>query len=275
MQQHDEHFAINRAWWDDRAPAHAASADYAVQDLISDPTRLSDVVRFDVPRLGDVEGLRGIHLQCHIGTDTLSLHRLGAVMTGLDFSPESIATARRISAEAGADVAFVQADVYSAHAAVGGGFDFVYTGIGALCWLPDVNRWAHIVSALLRPGGRLFLREYHPMMWAVDETRTEALMLGYPYFEQLEPDTFEDPGTYVDTAIAFSNNESRSWNHGLGEIITAVLAAGLELTMLVEHDSAPNNALPARMRRESDGEWRLVEHAERLPLTYTLQAVKR
>jgi len=103
----EDHYAVNRAWWDERAPAHANSPDYAVQELIADPTRLSDVVRFDLPRLGDVNGLRGIHLQCHIGTDTISLHRLGAAMTGLDFSPESIAIARGI---AGADVAFVQAE---------------------------------------------------------------------------------------------------------------------------------------------------------------------
>ena len=95
----EDHYAVNRAWWDERAPAHANSPDYAVQELIADPTRLSDVVRFDLPRLGDVNGLRGIHLQCHIGTDTISLHRLGAAMTGLDFSPESIAIARGIAAD--------------------------------------------------------------------------------------------------------------------------------------------------------------------------------
>ena len=275
MPVDDNHYATNRAWWDERAPAHASSPDYAVQELIADPTRLSDVVRFDLPRLGDINGQRGIHLQCHIGTDTISLDRLGAAMTGLDFSPESIATARRIAVEAGADVTFVQADVYSAADVVGGGFDFVYTGVGALCWLPDIRRWAQTVAGLLRVGGGLFLREYHPMMWAVDETRMDALVLGYPYFEQLDPDTFEDPGTYVDTAITFGHNESRSWNHGLGEIISAVLEAGMELTMLAEHDSAANEALPGRMRRDCDGEWRLTEHGERLPLSYTLQAIKR
>ena len=139
-----------------RAPAHASSLDYAVQELIADPTRLSDVVRFDLPRLGDINGQRGIHLQCHIGTDTISLHRLGAAMTGLDFSADSIAIARRIAADARADVTFVESDVYSAPAVVGDGFDFVLTGIGALGWLPDVRRWARIVAELLRPGGRLF-----------------------------------------------------------------------------------------------------------------------
>jgi SAM-dependent methyltransferase len=275
MPVDDEHYAINRAWWDERAPAHVSSPDYAVPELIADPTRLSDVVRFDRPRLGDINGQRGIHLQCHIGTDTISLQRLGARMTGLDFSQESIATARRIATDAGADVDFVESDVYSAPAAVGGGFDFVYTGVGALCWLPDIRRWGGTVANLLRPGGRLFLREYHPMTWAVDEGRTDALVLGYPYFEQPEPVDFDSPGTYVETAMDFSHNQTRDWTHGLGEIVTAVLDAGLELTMLVEHDSAPNEALPGRMRREGDGEWRLIEHGERLPLTYTLQAIKR
>jgi len=274
VQRHDEHFAINRAWWDERAPAHATSADYAVQELIADPTRLSDVVRFDVPRLGDIKGQRGIHLQCHIGTDTISLHRLGAVMTGLDFSAESIAVAQRIAADAHADVTFVQADVYSAASAVDGGFDFVFTGIGALCWLPDVRQWARTVAELLRPGGRLFLREGHPILLAFDEQRTDEWILRYSYFERPEPESFDAPGTYVDTEVEFGHNQARDWSHGIGDVITAILEAGLELTMFVEHDSVPWEALPGRMRRV-DGEWRLAEHPERLPLSYTLQAVKR
>ena len=274
MQRHEEHFAINRAWWDERAPAHAASADYAVAEIVADSTRLSDVVRFDVPRLGDIKGQRGIHLQCHIGTDTISLHRLGAAMTGLDFSAESIAIARRIAADAHADVTFVQADVYSAPSAVGGGFDFVFTGIGALCWLPDVGRWARTVAELLRPGGRLFLREGHPILLAFDEQRTDEWVLRYSYFEQPEPESFDAPGTYVDTDVEFGHNNASDWSHGIGDVITAILEARLELTMFVEHDSVPWEALPGRMRRD-DGEWRLVEHPERLPLSYTLQAVKR
>lgn len=274
MATHDEHFAINKAWWNDRAPAHVTSPDYAVAELIADPTRLSDVVRFDVPRLGDINGQRGIHLQCHIGTDTLSLHRLGAAMTGLDFSSESIAIARRIAADAGADITYVESNVYSAAAAVDPGFDFVFTGIGALCWLPDVRRWARTVAQLLRPGGRLFLREGHPMMMTLDEQRTDEWILGYSYFEQPEPESFDAPGTYVDTDIEFDHNRASDWSHGIGDVVTAILEAGMELTMLVEHDSVPWEALPGRMYRD-DGEWRLIEHPERLPLSYTLQAVKR
>jgi SAM-dependent methyltransferase len=272
---YEEHFAVNRANWDERAPAHAASPDYRVEAFVADPAHLSDVVRFDVPRLGDLSGVTGVHLQCHIGTDTISLSRLGARMIGLDFSPAAIGIARDIAARAGADVTYVESDVYGAPDVLPRGrFDLVFTGIGALCWLPDVRRWAGTVAALLRPGGRLFLREGHPMMWAVDENRTDALVLGYPYFEQPEPLHFDEPGTYVETDAEFTHTESRDWSHGLGEIVTAVLDAGLELTMLVEHDSVPWNALPGRMRPDG-GEWRLTDHPERLPLTYTLQAVKR
>jgi SAM-dependent methyltransferase len=271
---HEEHYAVNRAYWDERAPAHADSTDYAVQELIADPTLLSDVVRFDLPRLGDISGQRGLHLQCHIGTDTLSLHRLGAVMTGLDFAPTALAVARRLAAEAHADIDFVESDVYGAPDILDhNGFDFVFTGIGALCWLADIRRWARTVATLLRPGGRLFLREGHPVLWAIDEDRTDALVLQYPYFEQAEPTPFENQGTYVETEVAFRNTEVREWSHGLGEIVTAVLEAGLRLTMLVEHDSVPWEALPGRMRL-NEGEYRLVDHPERLPLTYTLQAVK-
>ena len=278
---HDEHREVDKAWWDERAPVHAASRDYAVHDLIADPGRLSGVVEFDVPRLGDVTGLRGVHLQCHIGTDTLSLSRLGAHMTGLDFSPASVAIARRIAAEAGAVIDYVESDVYNAPLALGENrFDLVYTGIGALIWLPDVHRWAEVVASLLRPNGRLFLREGHPVLWAIDEQRTDALVLGYPYFERPEPTRFQSDGTYVDTDtdtdtdITFRHTESREWNHGLGELITALLDAGMELTMLVEHDSVPWEALPGRMHRR-EGEWYLDDNGDRLPLSYTLQAVKR
>jgi 2-polyprenyl-3-methyl-5-hydroxy-6-metoxy-1,4-benzoquinol methylase len=126
----DDYLQSNRANWDDRAPAHAASPGYAVSRLVADPTALSGVVEFDRPLLGDVTGLRGIHLQCHIGTDTLSLHRLGARMTGLDFSPAALHQARALAIQAGADIDYVESTVDGAVAALGaGGFDLVYTGI--------------------------------------------------------------------------------------------------------------------------------------------------
>jgi SAM-dependent methyltransferase len=273
----EDYAELNRASWDERASAHAASRDYAVDQFASDPGHLSEVVRFDLPLLGDIGGLRGVHLQCHIGTDTISLARLGADMTGLDFSPASLAEARRIARLAGADVRFVEAELYDATVALGPEpFDLVYTGIGALCWLPDIARWARVVAGLLRPGGRLFIREGHPMLWALDDVRPDGLLaVEYPYFERAEPSVFDEGGTYVETEVVFTHNRTHEWNHGLGEIVTALMNAGMGLTGLVEHDSVPWDALPGQMEPVGGGEWRLADRPWRLPHTYTLQAIRR
>lgn len=273
----DDYLDINRANWDERAPAHAVSEGYAVRRLVSDPAALSGVVEFDRPLLGDIAGLRGVHLQCHIGTDTLSLHRLGARMSGLDFSPAALHEARALAAEAGAEIDYVESTVDGAVAAFGaGGFDLVYTGIGALCWLPRIRDWAQTVATLLRPGGRLFIREGHPMLWAMaDPTGPESpVAVGYTYFEQPDAVVWDEPGTYVETEVEFQHNVTHSWNHGLGEIVTALLDVGMVITGLVEHDSVPWEALPGLMVLDERGEWRLRENPERLAASYTLQAVK-
>lgn len=274
----DDYLRLNRANWDDRAPAHASSPDYRVERYVADPTFIGDVVGFDRPRLGDLTGVRGVHLQCHIGTDTVSLSRLGARMTGLDFSPASLAEARRLVERSGDAVTFVEAEVYDAPAVLGGErFDLVFTGIGALCWLPSIARWAEVVAELLAPGGRLFLREGHPVLWSLDDTRTDDVVaIEHPYFEQAEPLVWNEEGTYVATNVQFEHNVTHEWNHGLGEIIAALLAAGLQITALEEHDTVPWEALPGQMEQVPGvfGEWRLRDRPERLPHSYTLQAVK-
>jgi SAM-dependent methyltransferase len=271
------YIADNRDNWDERAPAHAASADYAVQNFAADPEFISQVVRFDRPRLGDLTGLRAVHLQCHIGTDTISLARLGAAVTGLDFSPASIAAARALAGSTGTEASFVEADVYDAPEVLGRGkFDLVYTGVGALCWLPSISRWAAVVAALLRPGGRLFLRDGHPMMSALADPLPPGgqLVIDLPYFEQSEPNTWTEGATYVETSVEFTHTTTHEWSHGLGETVTALLDNGLRLTGLIEHDSVPWDAMTGHMVRRDDGEWQLAERPERLPLSFTLQAVK-
>jgi SAM-dependent methyltransferase len=272
----EDYRKLNRASWDDRAAAHAASKDYAVDRFRVDPTFLSNVVQFDLPRLGEIAGLDGLHLQCHIGTDTLSLARLGARMTGLDFSGESLGQARSLAEETSAEIEYVQSDVYDAVDVLGAEqFDLVFTGVGALCWLPDVDRWAAVVARLLRPGGRLFLREGHPVLWAIDEERPDGLLvLEYPYFEREEPLVWHDDSTYVQTEVAFTHNKIHNWNHGIGEVVTALLEQGLTLTGLVEHETVPWEAFPGRMERVSGDEWRVADRPWRFPLTYTLQASK-
>jgi SAM-dependent methyltransferase len=272
----DEYRSVNLANWDERAPAHAKSPDYAVDRFVEDPTYLSGVVRFDRPRLGNIREARGVHLQCHIGTDTISLARLGARMSGLDFSPAALQEARRMATATNAEVAFVQADLYDAVTALGQGrFDFVYTGIGALCWLPDIDRWAEVVSDLLVPGGRLFLRDSHPMLGTLDYSRPDGpLAVQHPYFGMPEPTRDTDGGTYVATEVVFKHNTAYAWSHGLGEIVTALLDHGLRITGLTEHDSVPWNALPGRMELVEGGEFRLADRPRRLPHSFTLQAVK-
>jgi SAM-dependent methyltransferase len=264
---------VNRANWNSRVAHHVRG--YQLEAYRSDPRHLSPVVAFDRPRLGRVEGLDVVHLQCHIGTDTLSLARLGAAsVTGLDFSAPALDAARALAAECGARITYVEAELYDAVSALGAGrFDLVYTGIGALCWLPDVARWARVVADLLRPGGRLFVREGHPMLWSLSDPRPDGLLVvEYPYFETPGV-AFREEFSYVEHDEPLASPDTVSFNHGLGEIFTALADAGLRVSALEEHDSAPWNALGDAMVDE-DGEFRLREGRERLPLTYTLQAVK-
>lgn len=268
-----DYLAVNLANWNSRVPHHVAG--YGLEHYRSDPAHLSGVVRFDLPRLGSIEGLDVIHLQCHIGTDTLSLARLGArSVTGLDFSAPALEAAAALAEDCGAKIDYTLSDVYGAVEALGGRqFDLVYTGIGALCWLPDIRRWAQVVSALLRPGGRLFMREGHPVLWALADPRPDGLLvIEYPYFET-EGVSFSETSSYVAHDAPLESPDMVHFNHGLAEVLTAVMDAGMHLTAIEEHDTVPWNPLEDGMIDiDGGGEYRLRHHPERLPATYTLQA---
>jgi SAM-dependent methyltransferase len=226
----------------------------------------------DGPAMPCSSGGRDSHLQCHIGTDTISLARLGARVTGLDFSPSAIAAARDLAARAGVEATFVESELYDACAALGEErFDLVYTGVGALCWLPDIGRWAQVVAALLRPGGRLYIREGHPMMWAFDE----HMALSYPYFESGGAIRLECDTTYTEDGAGerLAEPVTFEYNHGLGETVQAVLDAGLDLTGLTELDSCDWKGIDAMVKGD-DGRWRLPDRPERMALMYVLQATK-
>jgi SAM-dependent methyltransferase len=268
-----DYLAVNRANWDARVPHHVRG--YGLERF-DDPGHLSETVRFDVPRLGDIAGRETVHLQCHIGTDTLSLHRLGARVTGVDFSAPALEVARTLAARIGAEARFVESDVYGAPAVLArAAFDLVYTGIGALCWLPDIERWATVVATLLRTGGELFIREGHPMLWTLGDPRPDGLVtVAYPYFET-DGDVFTETQSYVDHDGEIASPTFVSFNHGLGEVFNALWSAGLEIISFEEHDSVPWNPLGDAMVEGELGEWRLRERPERLAATYTLRAVKR
>jgi SAM-dependent methyltransferase len=268
-----DHVAVNRANWNSRVVHHVKG--YPLDRFRADPSYLSHVVSFDRARLGSIEGLDVVHLQCHIGTDTLSLARLGAKsVTGLDFSRPALDAAAQLAADCGASIDYVEGELYRAVDLLGGErFDLVYTGIGALCWLPDVARWAKVVAALLRPGGRLFIREGHPMLWALSEPRSDGLVVvEYPYFETAGV-PFSEPYSYVEHEEPLASPDTVSFNHGLAEIIMAIKHAGMTLLSIEEHDSVPWNALGDAME-ETDGEFRLREHPERLAASYTLRAAR-
>lgn len=232
---------------------HSRSTGYDYQRLLREPDYVSEVVQFDIPLMGDISGLEIVHLQCHIATDTLSLVRRGAKhVTGLDFSPAAIKEAKDLAVKAvgGDKLNFVEASIYDALDALPpASFDMVFTGIGALCWIPSIKRWAETVAALLKPGGRLFIRECHPALWAIDETVTDSLTIGIPYFERDEPHVYDESGTYVETDHVFENTKTVEWNHGIGEIVQSLIDAGMNIIGLVEHKSIPWNALRGQMEK--------------------------
>ena len=269
----DEHRSANLAAWDERVAVHVDSALYDRQSFVDDPDRLTGVVSFDAPRLGDVSGKTLLHLQCHFGMDTLSWARLGAVVTGLDFSPAAIEAAEALSRNSGTPGRFVEAEVYDAVEALERErFDVVYTGIGAIIWLPDMRRWAQIVASLLKPGGTFFLREGHPMLFTLDDKREDReLVVRYPYFDIGAPLRWDEQGSYADADAVFANTVSYEWPHPVSEVIQALIDAGLTITLFAEHQSVDWPFFPW-MVQDEDGRYVLPEHRERLPLTYSVKA---
>ena len=154
-----------------------------------------------------------------------------------------------------------------------GEFDLVYTGIGALCWLPSITEWAGVVAEFLAPGGTLHIREGHPILWSMNET-LPGLTLAFPYFEQPAPLEWDDDSTYVEVSAPLQSTRTYEWNRGLGEIVTALLDRGLRIDALIEHDSVPWEALPGRMTLRPDGEYALAEQPSVMPLSYTIRASK-
>ncbi|MBW3555545.1 MAG: class I SAM-dependent methyltransferase [Actinobacteria bacterium] len=260
--------AANRRLWDARTPIHLRSSFYDVEGFLSGRSSLHDL---EVEEVGEVDGRSLLHLQCHFGMDTLSWARRGARVTGADFSPVAIKEARRLSAELGIAARFVESDIFRLPRVLEETFDVVFTSYGALCWLPDIARWAEVAAGFVRPGGFLYVVEMHPAaMTLSDEPGIRQLRIGYPYWTGGEPLRFEEEGTYADYDAPIKLPEY-VWNHGLGEIVTALIDAGLVLEFLHEHDCTIYQQLPF-MKRGPDGWWRLPSTMPALPLLFSLRA---
>lgn len=242
MGDNEDWRAVNRANWDERVAIHLAAESYDLAALRSGHGRLHPIEEAELPSL---EARRVLHLQCHFGRDTLTLAQRGAEVVGLDFSAPAIRAATALAQELGlaGRARFVQSDLYDAPAAIHepGAFDLVFVTWGAINWLPDIRRWAEIVAFFLKPGGVLYLAEGHPVALVLDDAAPrQGSYPGWfvPYFDR-NPCVFDDPSDYADPAARLTNARTYSWMHPLGEIVTSILAAGMILRWLHEHDRVP------------------------------------
>ncbi len=274
----NEHAETNRAWWDEKVSLHARSAFYDMRAFKDGELTLRDLERSE---LGDVVGKSLLHLQCHFGLDTLFWARLGAEVTGVDFSEEGIALARSLSEELGIEASFVCSDVYDLPRILADQFDIVFTSYGVLCWLPDLMRWAEVIAHYLTPGGTFYIAETHPFALAFyDGEDAEALRVHYPYFHSPEPMRFEDEGSYAEPEAEVSHRVTYEWAHSLGDVVNALISAGLQIQFLHEFPRACYRMFPS-MEEDGDGWWCLttadgsISTEDPIPLTFSLKATRR
>lgn len=269
--------ATNMANWNARVPVHLGPNGYGIDRLVDNPQAITEVVQFDRPYLGDLTGSELVHLQCHLGTDTVSLSRLGASITGLDFSGDAIASARDLAERCGIDARFVESNVYEAVEALGQTYDVVYTGVGAINWLPDIAQWARVAAALIKPGGRFHMTEGHPMaMIYSDDATPDNMLIEYPYFDGSPGMRFSYSESYLGGGEVVSP-DMVEWSHNIGSVVQALIDAGLVIDRLDEHRELPWPFLPwMEPVPERDGWFRFPQERlqQAVALSYTIAAHK-
>lgn len=264
---------VNLRNWDERAALHAtdATGSYRIETVLAGGSCLHAI---EAAGIGDVSNKDIVHLQCHIGLDTLSLKHLGArSVTGLDFSPRALAAARDFAMRAGTKARFVEASLYDAPAALGATYDMVFVTWGAINWLPDIDAWAKVVADVLKPGGTLYLAEGHPLMNQM-EVENGRLYLAFDRATPTDaPLAFDEATTYTGDARPLRQTRTYEWLHPLGSILSALLKAGLCIQAFEEHDVIPWRAF-AHMVPVGEGLYALPTEARRCPLAFSLRARK-
>ncbi len=256
-------FELNRTMWNARVPLHLTSRMYDVDSFVSGRNSLTPL---ELELLGDVTGKKILHLQCHFGQDTISLARMGAEVTGLDISDTAIAEARKLSDRCGVKASWVLSNVIDPVPELDSRFDIVFTSYGTIGWLPDLRPWAANIRRYLKPGGRLVFVEFHPVMWMFDNDFTH---IAYSYFNR-QTIVEEEQGTYADRE-ADIKFESHSWNHSLGDVLTALLAVGLRIERFSELDGSPHDCFRNAVQGD-DGLYRVKGLEGKLPMVYGLSA---
>ena len=269
-------YIANHAWWEERAGVHPTTNFYHrhIQSLRNGGITLHEP---ELAEVGDVAGKQLLHLQCHIGTDSLSWARQGAIVTGVDFSKVAIGQAREFADELKLPAKFVHSDVYELPDRLSGQFDVVFSSYGTIIWLHDLQRWAATIAHFIKPGGFFYIVDTHPMLLTIDEKLTEAaqlVRLKYPYFEHADPLRFDEAGSYADRQLPTKANVTYEWPHSLSEILMSLISAGLSIEMFAEHRHAPWQALPC-CTQGPDTMYHLPEILRnRLPLLFSLKARK-
>ncbi len=263
----DDWLELNRTNWDARVPVHLQSQYYDIDGLLAGKESLLD---FEPAEVGDVRGKTLLHLQCHIGLDALSWARRGAIITGLDFSQPALDAAVSLAQQTAITSArFVVSDVYDAVSALERQtFDVVYTSMGSLQYLPDIGRWAEVVARLVAPGGFAYVVDDHPFLQFVDD---DGRGLRGDYFSN-EAIVVDGPD-YSGSDVSLTQTVSVEWIHSTASVVSALGTAGLRVEFLHEHDWTSYRLFPD-LEQCDDGHWRWPEGHPRLPLRYSLRAVK-
>lgn len=254
-----DYFEMNRESWDQRTQVHFDSGFYDVDGFIAGNTSLREI---ELAELTRVNGRRLLHLQCHFGLDTLSWARLGAECTGVDISPVAIEKARQLSKQTGLNTKFECADVYSYSRGQVDPFDIIFTSYGSICWLPDLDRWADVVSSNLAPGGTFYMADFHPVY---------DLLAGYSYFETDEPDV-EEEGTYTENSGDLKTPLA-VWSHPMGRIVNALVNAGIAIQRLNEFSFSPYECFKGMTEREP-GRYYIRHQGHDVPLVYSITGLK-
>lgn len=275
----------NRASWDDRAEVHAHGGYGDLSSLTGDPHAITGVARRDYEALqphlpnNAIEGLKLLHLQCHIGTDTLCWPRPGAAETwGLDFSPAALAHARELARQAGVEVRYAEGDARFAADALAGHvdtFDAIVTSAGTITWLPDLADWARSIERLLAPGGVFMIRDDHPLLAALGFSGLEVCCdyaSGSRSSYDMDVTYTTDPGN--DAAHKLAHTRNHNWTHDFAEITGALIGAGLAIEKLAEDEVAEWRSLPSLEFHAEDESWRLPEGSPRIPLMFAIVARK-
>lgn len=264
----DEYYEANKRRWNELVAIHANSEEYDLKGFLAGKTSLHPV---ELNALGDVQGKRLLHLQCHFGLDTISWARLGAKVTGVDFSKTAIEFARELNQQVGVDARFVCSNIYDLPAVHQGEYDIVFTSFGVLCWLADVKEWARVIAHFLRPGGIFLLVESHPFFWVFDNDHPSELKIKYLYWHSEEPLSYDEEGSYIDQDVKLKNTRGYEWAHTISDVLNALIQAGLIIKEVEEFPHLPWRPCPFAEKNQ-DGEWRLK--GDFLPLSWSVKALK-